>query len=361
MGHSTVRRSVFFAIIASIIVATTLLADAPALLPTTAASSVQETRQAFLAVIDRSRVELSPQETPQGVRDGIATFHFTYSSEADQRVPGILLAKQAVFKDAKRHPAVIVLHGTNGNKESVLDILTALAAKDFIAVAIDGRYHGERGTPATYNAAIAQAFADGKSHPLYFDEVWDIMRLIDYLQSRPDVDPKRIGLMGISKGGIETWLTAAVDTRVTVAIPGISVQSFQWGLENNAWPRRVGTFQKGFTAAAKSVGIDNPDASFARKFYDRLLPGIYTTFDGPKMVPLIAPRPLLVIAGDKDPLNPMQGLHLCEIPTRAAYDSAGADEKFNVLVQPNTAHAVNQPAKAAAVAWFVKWMGGRSY
>jgi hypothetical protein len=295
------------------------------------------------------------------VTDGIAKFHFAYSSEADQRVPGILLAKQAVFKDAKRHPAVIVLHGTNGNKESVLDILTALAAKDFIAVAIDGRYHGERGTPATYNAAIAQAFADGKSHPLYFDEVWDIMRLIDYLQSRPDVDPKRIGLMGISKGGIETWLTAAVDPRVSVAIPCISVQSFEWGLNNNAWQPRVATVQSGFTAAAKSEGIDNPDAVFTRKFYDRVLPGITTTFDGPQMLPLISPRPLLVIGGDKDPKNPIPGLRLCETPTRAAYESAGASDRFDVLIEPNTAHAVNQPAKDAAVAWFVKWMGDRRY
>jgi len=358
MGHSPVRRVVLFAIVAAAIATSALLADVPASQPATSAVSVQETRDAFLAIINRPRVDLAPQEMAHELNDGIAKFHFNYSSEANQRVPGILLAKQEVLKDAKRHPVVIVLHGTGGKKESVLDILTLLAAKDFIALAIDGRYHGERGTPADYNSAIAQAFEDGKSHPLYFDEVWDIMRLIDYLQSRPEVDPNRIGLMGISKGGIETWLTAAVDPRVSVAVPCISVQSFEWGLDNNAWPQRVSTFQKGFDAAAKSVGIDKPDAAFARKFYDRLLPGICTTFDGPRMLPLIAPRPLLVIAGDRDPRNPMPGLRLCETATRAAYDSAAAGEKFDVLVQPNTAHAVNQPAKAAAVAWFVKWMGG---
>jgi hypothetical protein len=232
-----------------------------------------------------------------------------------------------------------------------------LAAKDFIAVAIDARYHGERGTQAQYNAAIAKAFTDGKSHPLYFDEVWDVTRLIDYLQSRPDVDPNRIGLNAFSKGGIDTWLTAAVDPRMSVAIQCISVQSFEWGLEHNAWPRRVGTVQKGFDAAAASVGIDKPDAAFARTFYDRLLPWIYKTFDGLRMLPLIAPRPLLVICGDKDPLNPMTGLHLCETPTRAAYDSAGVGDHFQILVQPNTAHAVNADAKSAAVAWFVKWIG----
>ena len=115
---------------------------------------------------------------------------------------------------------------------------------DFIAVSIDGRYHGERGKPADYNAAIAKAFAQGGEHPMYYDTVWDVMRLIDYLQTRPDVDGKRIGLIGFSKGGIETWITSAIDTRVACSIPCIGVQSFAWALANDAWHARVGTVQK---------------------------------------------------------------------------------------------------------------------
>lgn len=319
--------------------------------------SAEETRKAFLALIDRPRVELSPQVEPQGTDKGIARFHFTYASDAEQRVPGILLAKEDVLKDGKRHPAVIVLHGTGGNKESESGVLRRLAETNFIAVAIDGRYHGERGNQTDYNAAIARAFEDGKAHPLYFDTVWDVTRLIDYLQSRPDVDGQRIGLMGISKGGIETWLTAAVDTRVAVAIPCISVQSFNWGLEHDAWHNRIGTVKHGFDAAAKSAGVDKPDADFVRRFYDRLLPGIYTRFDGPAMLPLIAPRPLLVISGEKDPINPLPGLRLCEETTNAAYAKAGAPEKFKVIVEPDTGHNVTPDAHAAAVEWFVKWLG----
>jgi pimeloyl-ACP methyl ester carboxylesterase len=235
-------------------------------------------------------------------------------------------------------------------------VLRKMADEDLIAVAIDGRYHGERGKQPDYNAAIAKAFEDGKSHPLYFDTVWDVTRLIDYLQSRPDVDAQRIGLMGISKGGIETWLTAAIDPRVAVAIPCIAVQSFNWGLEHDAWHNRIGTVKRGFDAAAKSAGVDKPDADFVRRFYDRLLPGIYTRFDGPAMLPLIAPRPLLVISGEKDPINPLPGLRLCEEATNAAYAKAGASDKFNVIVEPNTGHGVTPDAHAAAVEWFVKWL-----
>src|SRR5688572_31046467 len=49
----------------------------------------------------------------------------------------------------------------------------------------------------------------------------------------------RSGLIGISKGGTETYLTAAVDPRVTVAVPVIGVQSFRWGLDQDRKSTRL--------------------------------------------------------------------------------------------------------------------------
>lgn len=326
-------------------------ADTPASAPTTA----EPTREAFLKLIDRPRVDSAPDVKEESSEAGITRFHFSYASEANQRVPGILLRPTAAAA-AVRRPAVIVLHGTGGKKEGELPVLKALAAKGFVAVAIDGRFHGERGTPADYNAAIAAAFEHGGSHPLYFDTVWDVMRLVDYLQSRPDVDGRRIGLMGVSKGGIETWLASAADPRIAVAVPCIGMQSFRWGLDHDAWPARVGTVKKGFDAAAKSAGVDHPDAAFARNFYDRVIPGIYGRFDGPVMITLVAPRPLLLINGEKDPLNPIPGLRLCEQAAVAAYAASGAPDRFKLIIEPNTAHAVTREANVAAVEWFVKWL-----
>jgi poly(3-hydroxybutyrate) depolymerase len=327
-------------------------AEAPAAAPLTA----EETRQAFLKIIDRPRVDPAPEVKEESTEGGITIFHFTYSSEANQRVPGVLRIQQEFLKDGKRHPATIILHGTGGKKESELALMRKLAEKGFVAVAIDGRYHGERGNIADYNAAIAKAFADGGAHPLYYDTVWDIMRLIDYLQSRPDVDPQRIGMMGFSKGGIETWMTAAIDTRVAVAIPCISLQSFKWALENDAWHRRIGTVQKAFEASAKSAGVEKHDAAFVRTFYDHVLPGIYDRFDAPTMMTLIAPRPMLAISGEKDPINPMHGVELCEESAKAAYAKANASDKFKSIVEPNTGHAVTKDAEAAAIEWFVEWL-----
>jgi len=322
--------------------------------------SAEETRQAFLKIIDRPHVDLAPKVEEQAADSDVLHFHFSFASEAGQRVPGILLIKKELMNDGVRHPAVVVLHGTGGKKEKELNILKKLASQGFVAVAIDGRFHGERGTYADYNAAIAKAFVDGNSHPLYYDTVWDILRLIDYLQSRPDVDGKRIGLIGFSKGGIETYLAAAVDPRIAVAVPCIALQSFRWGMENDGWHARIGTVRKGFDAAAKSAGVEMPGAEFVRVFYDHLLPGIYDPFDGPAMVRLIAPRPLLGISGDRDPNNPLPGIRLCEQSAKAAYEKAGAPEKFELLLQQDTGHSVKPEAEAVAIKWFNRWLGNES-
>lgn len=322
-----------------------------------APATAEQTRQAFLKIIDRPKVDLAPEQKEQRRKDGLVQFHFSYASEVGQRVPGILLMNETFLTDKNRHPVVIVLHGTGGKKESEISWLKRFAEKGFIGVAIDGRFHGERGTYADYNNAISQAFTDGKSHPFYYDTVWDVLRLVDYLQSRADVDGQRIGLMGISKGGIETWLASAVDPRIAAAVPCIGVQSFEWALENDGWHARIGTVKAGFTAAAKSVGIDNPDAEFVRRFYDHLIPGIYNQFDGPAMLPLIAPRPLLVISGEMDPNNPLPGVRLCEEAAKPAYAKANAADHFQIIVEMKTGHGVTAEAQTAAVDWFVKWIG----
>src|SRR5947209_16650521 len=106
-----------------------------------------ETRQAFLKLIDRPRVDLAADES-RSQADGLARIDFSFSSEPSQRVPGILLEKSA----ETRKPAVIVLHGTGGKKEGELGYMKQLAAHGFAAVSIDARYHGQRGGQPDYNA-----------------------------------------------------------------------------------------------------------------------------------------------------------------------------------------------------------------
>ncbi len=310
---------------------------------------------AFLHMLDRPRVPLNAEVKALPDIDGLLYEHFTFSAEQEQRVPGILLKQ----KGSERRPVVVVMSGTGGTKEGQMAVLKTLAGRGFVAVSIDGRYHGERqsGTGATqYVEAMLQTYRTGKGRPLLYDTVWDILRLLDYLETRPDVDASRIGLTGFSKGGMETYLAAAVDSRIAVAVPMIGVQSFGWAIDNNLWMSRVGTFQAAVEGAAKDAGAAKIDAAFIRSFYDRVAPGIYSQFDGPAMVPLIAPRPLLVINGDSDARTPMPGLMNCITPTERAYQAANAADKFMFYSQKDTAHTVTAPALQVAIEWFVKWL-----
>lgn len=318
-------------------------------------------RNAFRQVIDRPRVSLAPEIREIAAPDGLSRFHFTFAADAEQRVPGHLLkSKDPAFRG--KRPAVIVLHGTGGSKEGdlVVRIAERLARLGFIAVTIDGRHHGERtregSGAAEYNEAIARAWRTGKEHPFYYDTVWDVMRLIDYLDTRNDIDPARIGLTGISKGGIETYFTAAVDTRVAAAAPLIGVQSFRWALDNGQWKARIATIQSAFDVAASDAKQSNPNADFVMTFYDRVVPGIYDDFDGPSMLPLIAPRPLLVINSDSDANTPIAGVRLAVEAARPAYAALNATDKLVLRVQENTAHLVRPDSIDAVTEWFVKWL-----
>jgi predicted esterase len=315
------------------------------------ALDAESTRSRFHKIIDRPRVPLDPQLRTGGTSQGLTATHFTFASEANERVPGVIMRPE---KAGARRPAVILLHGTGDSKEGMLDLAGELAGRGFLAVAIDGRYHGDR-TKSGYNEAILRAYRTGKEHPFLYDTVWDVMRLIDYLETRDDVDPKRVGLMGISKGGMETYLAAATDPRIAVAIPCISVQSFRWGLDNNAWQARVATIQPAVEGAAREARAAL-NAGFIRAFYDRVVPDIYSTFDGPAMLPLIAPRPLMVINGDSDSLTPLPGVMLAANSASETYAKAGGKERFVLRVQKNTGHSVSGESVRAAIDWFVSWL-----
>jgi dienelactone hydrolase len=317
-----------------------------------AAQESTSSRQSFLRLIDRARVPLSPDVTAVPGTSRFVRERFTFAAEQTARVPGVSLK----LPGDGRRPAVIVLHGTGDRKESMIPLLEALADRGFLAVATDGRHHGERAKgPGDYPQAILQAYRTGRGHPFLYDTAWDAMRLVDYLQSRPDVDGARIGMMGISKGGMETYLTAAADPRVAAAVPVIGVQSFRWALEHDRWQARVETIFGAVMGAARD-SLRPVDADFVQEFYDRVVPGIYEEFDGPAMLPLIAPRPLLVVNGDSDELTPLEGVRQAAAAAESAYRDARAEEKFQLLVQPNAGHEFTPAAQRAAFDWLVRWL-----
>ena len=99
-----------------------------------------------------------------------------------------------------------------------------------------------------------------------------------------------------------------------------------------------------------------PDSAFVEAFYDRVVPGIASEFDGPSMAPLIAPRPLLVVNGDSDPNTPLPGVKEAAAAAEAAYRALHAQDRFTLRIQPNTPHRVNPDSQTAALEFFAKWL-----
>jgi len=105
-----------------------------------------------------------------------------------------------------------------------------------------------------YYEALVRAWRTGEEKPFLYDTVSDSFHVMDYMVSRQEIDPARIGVTGISLGGMEAWLMAAADERVAAVAPAIGVQSFRYALENELWHDRVGTIKAVFEAAAKDMG-----------------------------------------------------------------------------------------------------------
>jgi len=328
------------------------------------ALSPDQTRTAFLKLLDRPKTPLDAKElAPAKENDGLITEHLSFASEkksagAIERVP-VLLVRPA--KPGK-YPAMIALHGTGGNKEGMRSWLVDFAKRGIIGVAIDARYHGERSGGAkgstAYLAAITKAWKaprETMEHPFYYDTCWDLWRLIDYLDTRNDIDPKHIGMMGISMGGIETWLAASVDYRVAVAAPLIGVQSFRWSLDNGKWQGRANTIKAPHETAAADLGEPMVNAKVCKALWSKVIPGIMDEFDCPNLLKLFAGRALFIANGDKDPNCPIDGARIAFKSAEDAFAKANAKEKLKIVVEP-VAHTVTAEERKQTIEFCDKWL-----
>jgi len=334
------------------------------LLPVHAEKPPQETRQAFLKMLDRPKVLLDTKVVSEKEVKGFTEQKLTIATEKKsdgtmERMPALILKPSSA---KGKIPAVIMLHGTGGSKEQMRPWLEEFAGRGWLAVAIDARYHGDRangkkGSDA-YNEAITKAWRTPKEqpqeHPFYYDTVWDLWRLVDYLNTRPDVDAKNIAMVGISMGGIQTWLAASVDERVKVIIPLIGVQSFRWSLDNNRWHARAKTIQKVHEAAANDIGEKEVNAKVCEVLWNKLIPGILGDFDCPNMLKLCAPRPLLILNGEKDPNCPIEGARIAFASADMAY--AKTPNMLKHIEAAGVAHSVPDEFKKETFAWLERWL-----
>lgn len=262
----------------------------------------------------------------------------------------------------RKYPVVLLQHFLGGNKDDVTIsfLLNAFAARGYLAAAIDGRFRGERGRGTSLPQAIRQALDTGKGHPWLVDTVFDIMRTVDYLQARSDVDGSRLGLVGISEGGIETWMTAAADERIAVAVPVIGVTRFQCVIKQAASASGMeyaDTFKGPLAAFARKMGEKEVNERVLRAGWEKLLPGFTDRFDAINLVPLIAPRPLLILNHEKDEIIPTECAKEVYEATRRRYVELGAGDRLQLRVAPELKHAALDQVEVGLIfGWCDRWL-----
>jgi hypothetical protein len=331
---------------------------------TPAYPSADQVARDFKTLLNRPVVDFKAEFT--NVRmNSIQVDKGSIYTEETERMP--VLIYKPVVKGETKFPVVIFLHGTGGSKDQgdIKGLFTKLAKLGIMGVAIDARYHGQRiagGAHGSkeYTDAAYQAFkTNDKTHhtyPFLYDTSYDLWRLVDYLITRPDVKADRIGMGGISMGGMETWMAASVDTRIRAAVLGIAVQSFKWSLDNNKWQGRAGTIGDAHIKAAHDLGDSTVNQANVKAVWNKILPGITGEFDCPSIIRLFAPRPLLILSKDKDPNNPYPGAQIGFDTATEAYKAKNALDKLDIEVEPNLGHVFNAKDTQLTIEFFSKYL-----
>ncbi|CAH8353492.1 unnamed protein product [Eruca vesicaria subsp. sativa] len=305
-------------------------------------------------------IESSPKAHMNNLKGMLNEENLHLHTEAGEqgRLPLLILSLKE--KSVERRPAVVFMHSSNANKESLRPLLEAYASRGYVAIGLDSRYHGERADSKTaYQDALISSWKHGNTMPFIYDTVWDLIKLAEYLtHQRKDIDPQRIGITGISLGGMHAWFAAAVDTRYSVAVSLIGVQGFRWAIDNDAWQARVDSLKPLFEKARIDMGKSKIDKEVVEKVWDRIAPGLASKFDAPYSVPVIAPRPLYLLNGAEDPRCPLGGLVVPVKRAKKAYKKTPGNFKF--VAEDGVGHTVTSFMIKETSDWFDKFLKQRN-
>src|SRR5436309_759268 len=249
---------------------------------------------AMLGGLPSERTPLHPQITGQIQMSGFHIEKLIYES-----LPGVYVSALVYIPEdgGKSHPAVLVPvgHASNG-KDHYQALCQRLVQRGYVVICWDAVGQGERSqfwdakaAKSRYNLICAEhavmgnlAYLAGANLARW--EIWDGIRALDYLLTRPEVDPNRINITGTSGGGFQAVHIAVLDDRIKVAAPSCYV---------TALPMRV--YNRIFK---------DPDSDPEQDLYGMISNGI----DHPGLLLLMYPRPVFIASAVLD-FFPIEGTH----------------------------------------------------
>jgi dienelactone hydrolase len=157
-------------------------------------------------------------------------------------------------------------------------------------------------------------------------EIWDGMRAIDYLQSRPEVDPKRFGCTGNSGGGTQTSYLMSLDERIVAAAPSCYITGFERLLDT----------------------IGPQDAE--QNIYGQLAFGM----DHADYLMMRAPMPILICAATEDFFD-ITGVWNSFRYAKRLYTRMEFAERIDLL-ENDAGHNYNRLQRQGIVRWMSRWL-----
>lgn len=229
-------------------------------------------------------------------------------------------------------------HSTEGKAYPIYQTaFIALALQGNIVLAFDPPGQGERFERRDANGKMQllghfspglQCMLTGGNIVRYF--MWDGIRAVDYLLTRTDVDPKRIGACGNSGGGTQSAFLAVLEPRIAVAAP-----SSYW----TSWP-----------ALWAKAGPQDPE----QVLHKTIKRGI----DYSDVLIAFAPKPMIMLTATKDSF-PIVGARAAHAEGKSIYALLGAAEQLEFF-EYNDPHGWSQPRREATYAWFNRWFHQRT-
>ena len=180
-------------------------------------------------------------------------------------------------------------------------------ARGVAALCIEQRSFGER-RERLQEAVAEQGCHDATMHALMLgrtlmgERVYDVDRGIDYLESRSDMDMKRLGVMGNSGGGTISLFSAALLKRIRFAMPSCYFCTFR----------------------------DSVMSIY--HCADNYLPGLLNYAEMADVMGLFAPRPVVIVAGREDPIFPINATRKAFRDLKRIYEAAGAPDRVHLVV-----------------------------
>ena len=277
------------------------------------------------------RCDLSPRVIDTEVFRSHTRETVLFQSRPNMTVLGYFLQPREFEKPG---PAVLCLHGHGRGVDDIVGIkrdgkMRARYGgyqKDFAIQCVDRGYavlaieqfgFGHRRDEAARGSGISRSSCQPSAgaalmlgQTMIGWRVWDAMRSLDYLSARPEVDPGRLAVMGISGGGTTSFYTAAVDERIKVAV----ISGY------------FCTFRDSLLSISHCM--------------DNYIPGVLRYAEMYDIAGLIAPRALFAETGTKDPIFPVESTRYAVGRAREIFRVMGAEDRlgFEVFDGPHMFH-----------------------